>query len=70
MAKLKPYNLNNIKLKLSSKVGRRRKRARRHKVGAQRSTVRGTTRTADCTEAQPLVISNARKDNGDTSRLK
>ena len=70
MAKLKPYNLNNIKLKLSSKVGCRGKRARRHKVGQQSSAVRGNTRTADCTEAQPLVISNACKDNGDTPRLK
>lgn len=70
MAKLKPYNLNNIKLKLPSKVGSCGKRARRHKVGQQRSTVGGNTHTTDCTEAQPLVISNACKDNGDTLRLK
>lgn len=70
MAKLKPYNLNNIKLKLPSKVGSRGKRARRHKVGQQRSTVGGNTHTTDCTEAQPLVISNACKDNGDMLRLK
>jgi len=70
MAKLKPYNLNNIKLKLSSKVGRRGTRVRRHKVGQQSSAVKGNTHTADCTEAQPLVISNACKDNGDMLKLK
>lgn len=70
MAKLKPYNLNNIKLKLSSKVGRLEKRVRRHKVGLRSSMVGGNTRSSDCTEAQPLVISNAPKDNGDTWRLK
>lgn len=70
MAKLKPYNPNNIKLKLSSKVGCCGKRARRHNVGQQSCTVKGNTHTADCTEAQPPVISNACKDNGDTLRLK
>lgn len=31
MAKLKPYNLYNIKLKCSSKVGSCKKRRRRHR---------------------------------------